>query len=121
METVKEYVAFEFSPEVIDDVVSVVNLFEKSHIRDQIGERAITAYQLMERADAKLTPQARRSWRWRLFYIRAMLDQELYRNKLLQGRDEVFQQAYDELMDISHSQNAWPMLRPVRIRSTRPR
>ena len=35
IETVKEYAAFEFSPEVADDVTSVVKIFEKNHLRDQ--------------------------------------------------------------------------------------
>jgi hypothetical protein len=121
METVNEYIAFEFSPEVVDDVASVVKIFEKNHDHSpnayNIDESAVTAYQLIEKADAKLTPQARRSWRWRLFCIRASIDQELYRNKSSQGRDEVFQQACDELMEISHAQNTGSMLRPTPIRA----
>lgn len=117
IEAVKEYIAFEFSPEVVDDMVSVVNIFEKNHVRKQnennIDESAITAYQLIEKTDARLTPQVRRSWRWRLFYLRAVVDHELYKNKLSQGRDEVFQQADNELMVISHTQNANPILRPT--------
>jgi hypothetical protein len=115
LETVKEYVAFEFSPEVVDDLVTAVTLFEKNHLRDQIGESAVTACQLLEQADARLTPQARRSWRWRLLRIRATIDRELYRNSQGQGRSEVFRQAYEELIGISHAENARPMLRPVPI------
>ena len=40
METVKEYAAAEFSPEVVDDVASVVTIFEKNHFRNQVGESA---------------------------------------------------------------------------------
>jgi hypothetical protein len=117
IETVKEYIAFEFSPEVVDDVVSVVKLFEKNHMRDQIGESAVTACQLMEQSDAKLTPQARRSWRWRMFSIRATIDQEMYRDSQGKGRDEVFQQACAELTRISHAENAISALRPMPIRA----
>ncbi len=67
IETVKDYAAFEFSPEVADDIVSVVKIFEKNHLRNQIGGTAIAAFQTIEQADAKLTRQARESWRWRLF------------------------------------------------------
>ncbi len=56
IEAVKEYAAFEFSPEVVDDVASAVKIFETNHLRDQVGESAVTAFQLLERADAKLTP-----------------------------------------------------------------
>ena len=126
METIRQYTAFEFSPEVVDDVASVVRIFERNHNRDSITDRgnidvsAITAYQLMEQANAKLTPQARRSWRWRLLYIRAMIDQELYRDDLGKGRNEVFRQAYDELIEITRTENAWHMMRPQLIQATTP-
>jgi len=115
IETVKDYTAFEFSPAVVDEVTSVVEIFEKNHRRDPIGERAVEACELLDRAEAKLTPQARRSWRWRLFRIRASIDQEMYRNRLGQGRQEVFRQAHEELLKIARAENAWPMLRPVLI------
>ena len=70
---------------------------------------------MIEGADAKLTPQARSSWRWRLFCIRAAIDREMYRNSQGQGREKVFRQAYEELMKISHADSAMPMLRPVPI------
>ncbi len=111
VETVKQYAAFEFSPEVADDVTSVVKIFEKNHFREQVGESAVTAAQLIEKVDAKLTPQARRSWRWRLFCIRATIDQEIYRNSQGRGREDVFRQTSKELTKISHSENAVDMLR----------
>jgi len=120
LDTVKEYIAFEFSPGVVDEVKSVVNIFQENHKRDQIGISAVTAFKLLEQADANLTPQARSSWRWRLFRIRAAIDQEMYRNSQGQGRAEVFRQAYEELMKISHAENAWPMLRPVQIPAVGP-
>lgn len=115
LETVRDYAAYEFSPEVADDVTSIVTTFEENHLRNQIGESAVGAYKLLQRVDAKLTPQARGAWRWRLFCIRAAIDQELYRNSESQGREQVFRQAYEELMAISHAHNADPMLRPVLI------
>jgi hypothetical protein len=115
METVKEYATFEFSPEVAEDMASVVKIFETNHKRDEVGESAVTACELVERADAKLTPQARSAWRWRLFCIRAAIDREIYRNSLKQGRDEVFRQACEELTKISHAENVWSVLRPTPI------
>lgn len=116
-DAVKEYVAAEFSPKVVDDVAAVVKIFENNHLRSQIDESAVTAFQLMKQADAKLTPQARNSWRWRLLQIRATIDQELYLNRFGEGRDSVFQQAYNELVQISHAENAISMLRPQLIRA----
>jgi hypothetical protein len=115
LETVKDYIAFEFSPGAVNEVASVVEIFEKNHLRDQIGERAGEACERLDRADAKLTPIVRRSWRWRLFQIRASLDREMYRNRLGAGSPEVFRQAYEELLKISRAENAQPMLRPVLI------
>jgi hypothetical protein len=126
METVKEYIAVEFSPDVVDEVAAVVQILEKNHYREtanlhgSIGASAINAFEMIKQADAKLTPQARRSWRWRLLYIRAMLDQELYRDSLGEGRDEVFKQAYDELVEITKTENAKEMLRPILMRAKKP-
>jgi hypothetical protein len=114
-DAVKDYISAEFSPKVVDEVSRAVAIFENNHSRNQIDESAITAFQLLEQADAKLSPQIRSSWRWRLLQIRASIDQELYRNKFGEGRDAVFQQAYDELMQISYAQNAAVMLRPQLI------
>ena len=41
----KEYAAFEFSPDVADDVVKVVGAFEKDHRRGQIGPIADEAFE----------------------------------------------------------------------------
>jgi hypothetical protein len=119
LETVKDYAAFEFSPAVVNEVTSVAAIFEENHRRDRIGERAVEASQLLDRAEAKLTPQAQRCWRWRLFRIRAAIDQELFRNSLGQGRDEVFQQACDELTEISHAENVAGMMRPQPVRAVK--
>jgi hypothetical protein len=116
IETVKDYAAAEFAPEVADDVVAVVKIFEKNHERDKVGQSAVEAARLVEQIDAKLAPRVKSSWRWRLFCIRAAIDQEIYRNSLGQGRDQVFREACDELTKISHAENAWPgMLRPAPI------
>jgi hypothetical protein len=115
IETVSDYAAFEFSPDVADDVTKVVKLFEENHVRKEISQTAVTACQMIERAGARLTPQARNAWRWRLFCIRAAIDQEMYRNTQGQGREKVFREAYGELMKISHAENTMPMLRPVPI------
>lgn len=114
-DTVKEYAAFEFSPEVADDMTEIVRLFEKNHLRDQIGESAVTAYQLLKKAETKLTPQARSAWRWRLFCIRAAIDQEMFRNSQGKGRAKVFEDAYEELLKISFAKNALSVLRPSLI------
>jgi hypothetical protein len=117
VESVRDYAAFEFSPHVADDVAEAVRIFETNHFRDKVGESAVKACQLLEQAEAKMTSQARNAWRWRLFRIRATIDQEIHRNSLGQAKDEVFQQACDELTKISHAENSADMLRPQPLRA----
>jgi hypothetical protein len=115
LDIVRQYIAFEFSPEVVDDVMSAVKIFEQNHLRDHIGPSAVAAYESITRADGNLSLQARRSWRWRLLYVRAMLDQEIYRNERGEGRDEVFKKACEELTGMYHAQDAFAAVRPVAI------
>jgi hypothetical protein len=58
----------------------------------------------MQDADGKLTAQARQGWRWRLLYLRALIDQELSRTDgRLQGA--TLRQAFDEIVRIYHAQH----------------
>ena len=88
-ETVKEYAAFEFSPAVAPDMVKVVNILEENlghemrgeQCRNHINARAGEAFALVQQIDAKLTPAARRTWRWRILYLRAQIDKEWFEKK----------------------------------------
>jgi len=120
---VRDYAAFEFSPEAADEVTSVVRILDANHYRDglgstvrrEIGETAVEACRLMDQVEAGLAPRVRSSWRWRLLRIRAAIDQELFRNSQGRGREEVFRQSYEELIQISHAEDARSMLRPELI------
>ncbi len=115
IETVREYAAFEYSPAVADDVVKVVETFEKNHRREQIGPSAQEAFERVKGIEAKLTPQARAAWRWRIVYLRALIDCELLRTHgELEG--EPMQSAFRELTAIYHAEQAHSMpIRPPRI------
>ena len=115
LETVKEYVAFEFSPQVVGDVTSAVRILETNHHRDNIQQSAVRAFQLLEQADAKLSSQARCAWRWRILYLRGLIDREMYRNRLGQAKAEVLQQAIAELTKIYHAENAYGAMRRRRF------
>ncbi|HUT24585.1 MAG TPA: hypothetical protein VM492_09605 [Sumerlaeia bacterium] len=120
-ETLKEYVAFEFGPDVVEDALTAIRLLEENHPRDRIGESACRAWDLMKKSDAKLTPQARRSWRWRILYLRASIDKEMYERKG-KLRGETLRQAFRELTGIYHADNAledW--LRPPEVEAAGPR
>tara|TARA_R110002049_G_scaffold77528_2_gene198238 strand:- start:1019 stop:2686 length:1668 start_codon:yes stop_codon:yes gene_type:complete len=104
---VKEYIAYEFSPKVVDEVAKVFEIFEANHSRKKIDSNALEAFRLVKQADRKLTPQIRKSWRWRIVYLRAVIDKELYLKKELKG--EVLKKAFEELTEIYHAGNSHDM------------
>ena len=108
IETIREYVAFEFSPDVVDAVTKAVTLLEINHERRKIGSSAQDAFRLLEDSEQKMTPQARKSWRWRILYLRALIDRELLETKgKLQG--ETLKRAFQELTTIYHAEQAHSM------------
>ncbi len=107
-ETVKEYVAYEYSPEVVDSVARAIEIMETNHQRKQIGPSAADALMLMEEADLKLTPQARTGWRWRILYLRAVIDAEMLRTGgNLTGPK--LKSAFEELTKIYRAENSHSM------------
>jgi hypothetical protein len=115
VETVREYAAFEFSPEVADDVVKVVEAFEKNHLRGKIGPSAEEAFDRVKSIEAKLTLQARSAWRWRIVYLRALIDCELAKTQgKLEGK--ALQEAFRELTAIYHAEHSHSMpIRPPQV------
>ena len=132
-ETVKEYIAFEFSPDVVAYVAGVVKTLEQNHhwrwwpgmlegvklqmdwfpsrgAAPQADPGAEEAYAAMQRIDGLLMPQAKKAWRWRQLYLRALLDAELKTNG---GKpNERCNEAFAELIKIYHAENADPAVRP---------
>jgi hypothetical protein len=132
-DTVREYAAFEFSPAVADEIAQVVATLEQNHhwrwwpgelegvkldldwfpsrgAQQPADPGAAEAYQTVQRMDAKLSRQARQSWRWRQLYLRALLDAELKANG---GKPSArCNDAFAELIRIYHAENANPAVRP---------
>jgi hypothetical protein len=115
-DTVREYVSFEFSPDAADQLVEVVRIFEENHDRGKIRENAARALALVQRAEARLPKQARRSWRWRIFALRALIDKEMFDHKgKLEGA--TLKAAFEELTRIYHAGNAHSMpIKPPEIK-----
>lgn len=113
-ETLKEYVAFEFSPTVVDDVLKAVRLLEETWPGKQVGAKSLEANELVQRAEAQLTPQAKNAWRWRILLLRTIIDSELHRT---QGvfRGPVLRQACEELTQIYHAEQADALVRPPAV------
>jgi hypothetical protein len=132
-ETVKEYIAYEFSPDVVTDVAGVIKTLEQNHhwrwwpgklegvkldlnwfpsrgAKPQADPGAEEAYATMRRIDGLLTPRAKKAWRWRQLYLRALLDSELKTNG---GKpNDTCNEAFAELIKLYHAENANPAVRP---------
>jgi len=149
-QTVKEYIAYEYSPEVVDPVFKAIECLERNHKhwvvvekpagpkreiggnyyvscfgvgsriafgkRDakQAAQDAEEAWRLIREANERLTPQVRKSWRWRILYLRAMIDRELvHTDGWLEG--PTLKAAFAELTGIYRSENARHVLNVPRI------
>jgi hypothetical protein len=132
-DTLREYVAFHYSPEVVDEVLQVIAVLERNHryrwwpgklegvtlaenwfpshgTRPEEDPDAELASAIVRRVDAQLPAAARHSWRWRILYLRALLDAELKGNG--GTPNEACYKAFRELIKIYHAQNAETHVRP---------
>jgi len=119
-EALREYIAFEYSPDVVDLVLPAIRMLEKNvRPHERVGSWSLKARELMEQADSRLTGQARQAWRWRILLLRARIDAQLYLNRgAMQGR--VLHDAFQELTRIYHAQNAEPAVKPPKVDPTEP-
>ena len=103
VETLREYIGFEYGPEVVSDLLSVIEILEKNHARHGTDvwpdESAVEAYEVVRKVESKLAPRMREGWRWRILSLRTQIDAALHESK---GRLEgpVLQQCFDELASI---------------------
>lgn len=82
-EILSEYIGYEYSSKVCDEVIELLALVEKSHVRvanviDPDYEAAERAVQLAEKVNVTLGTRAKESWRWRIVYIRTWIDKIIY-------------------------------------------
>lgn len=121
-EIVREYVGYEFSPEVIEEVTRAIGILERTLPRawGQTGEDPRfpierpegieEAEALLWAADAKLPEWARRAWRWRILLLRGLIDGELLRNDF--HTSEAAETALEELTAIYHAEHAGRYVAP---------
>ena len=79
-----EYISFEISDAVVDEMIEMMELIEENHVRVQnemepLLDVAERADELAEFIDAKLNEKAKNAWRWRILYIRAKIDNIIYK------------------------------------------
>ena len=132
--TLKEYIAYEYSHKAIDSILKVIKILEQNHhyrwwpgeledvkltmdwfpskgSKSQADPGAEEAFYLVKQADAKMPKWARKSWRWRILYIRAMLDAELKANG--GSPNEACIEGFKELIKLYHvSEKTDPVVKP---------
>jgi hypothetical protein len=79
----REYISYEISDTVVDEMIEMMELIEENHVRVQnemepLLDAAVRADELAEIIDAKLNETAKKAWRWRILYIRAKIDYIIY-------------------------------------------
>jgi len=118
VDAVREYVSAEYSPVVVEPVTEAILLLEKTYQRgNQNPKDIVRAYELLQGADAKLSQRVRESWRWRMLLLRATIDFELSTHN--QQVTDRCNDAYEELIRISHLETGWTAVKPpARPRTT---
>ena len=102
-DTLREYLACEFSPDHVDVLLKVIDLFEENWL--DAGSGSLEALELVRQVNRSLSLRARTAWRWRIVYLRALIDAEHYSQGGLLSRT-VLKAAYDELTEIYHADHA---------------
>ena len=129
-EILKAYIAYEYSPDMTDELLTVIRTLEQNHhmrwwpglfesyqgwfpskgLVAQPDPGAESACTIVKRLDARLSAQARTGWRWRILYLRTLLDAELKANG---GKpNAVCERAFQELTGIYHAQNGQIDVKP---------
>ena len=106
-EILREYVGCEYSAAETESLLAVLATLERNHVRDireptpPVLTGAAEAFDRIERAERTLTSRVRAGWRWRILYLRALIDRELELNG---GRFKgaAIQEAFAELSRIYH-------------------
>ncbi|MBQ8309551.1 MAG: hypothetical protein IJX80_00880 [Clostridia bacterium] len=82
-EILGEYIRYEYSPDVTNDVLEMIRCIERNHTHIGNGEEPEISYaarggKLARQVNEKLPARAKNAWRWRVLYIRAILDEKRY-------------------------------------------
>ena len=119
-QTIREYASFYFGSENADTAVQIIALMEASHVHElaenqtlvNMPERAGAEMEwpLVQQIEKRMTSYARKEWRWRLVYLRAMIDAELTANQC--NLTDRCYQAFAELTKIYHAEHGQPGIKP---------
>jgi hypothetical protein len=78
-----EYVNYEMSGVVVEDVLRVMELIERNHVlvyekKEPDLAAAAECGRLARAIDARLDARGKAAWRWRVLYIRAIIDEKRF-------------------------------------------
>ena len=110
VDALREYIAFEYAPAVVEPVLEAIALLEKNWLRESWQrEEVVRAYDILQQVDAQLPAWSRDAWRWRILLLRALSDAEWVTHGELTDRCDA---AYEELTRIYHVENGWQCVSP---------
>ncbi len=83
-ETLRQYARYELGIADAADFIEMISLFEKTQsdvVKKGFCDTAHSdrAFELAKQLDAKLPAWAKNAWRWRIIYLRALIDAQRYR------------------------------------------
>lgn len=105
--TLAEYSAYEFSPEVTQDCLALVEHLETvagaSYLNQPVdGQKVQQAYELAEGIRNRVPEWVKTNWRWEILYLRAVLDRERFTGGGLET--PAAEAAMTRLIEIYHCQ-----------------
>ncbi len=123
--TVREYLSYEFGleGEMLEKVANAIIDMEETLYRDfndghcypiHNPEKIPEIEKVILEADALLDEKIRNTKRWRVIYLRAVIDGELYRNEF--KRNEKVMEYFKEIIELGHLQNASFYIKPDVVR-----
>lgn len=88
-----EYIRYEYSADVVPEVLELMRCIERNHTLvadEKLPDAAVMrrAAQLAAAVNDRLCDRARSAWRWRILYIRAVLDEKRYSHLLADTSDD---------------------------------
>jgi len=135
-----EYVRYEFSAEMSDQIHAMIRSLEMSYPRKEIVrgyngycradnfdkvpvsrftiekcDEVKKIFRLADGINLKLPSGIRGSWRWRILYLRCLIDNELVNNEF--EVNQTCEEAFRELTELYHAENADFILSPPTVES----
>jgi hypothetical protein len=113
--TACQYLAYEFGPQVVEPVSRAIVMLERNLPRRIVwdsggfrillehSEDAAEAWQLIQQAEALLSPERRQCWRWRQIALRTLIDAELAASE--GAGTAASEAAFEELTTLYHEQS----------------